>query len=923
MGKDPKWWNKTPIHPTIANYYGYFRQHILREVNYGKQLNAKYIVIHCGSKGGRKNQKREIPTNKFIERLSQLCNESPIEILVENSASKKCFGSTFNELLQYIENIPNISICYDTMHHYGAGNDINKIPTILSHDKVKCIHVNDIPLKVTYGSGEDEHESLTNGIIATYDKGFKFEQLKDIKKIKILEAPRKELWNEELKLINNIMTNIIKVHSVPTQINGRNVEAIVDSGAEWTLMSERALTRIDPTGKIPTTDPIPGFRLKSANAEMPIKKWILATVKIGPKGEYVKQHKIPVVSQGREVLIGLDILNNQFDIFLTTTEKFMRTKDGKRISLHERKDILLSEIICQHVSKDDVMYQVWKLGKDGENWLLTEIQNTGRLINNLKDEHNKLMAERQNIKGYRTSPFVALGGGKSQKQRIDKKLELINEDIIDLEKYDIMLQNILKKVQDQRIRDERIQSQDQIEIIKKFMEEQKGKADLKKAQMANEWQERVKISEQSQPNIQAYPAKQQMNDWYYGNFDGRNPRNQYEETLMQMQRSRSRRRSQSRSRPKSQSRRSRSRPVRRRSQSRSRSKRPPTPRPQYRYKSRSRSRSRSRQRSRPRRNVYAITRSQSRNMRQRIQQSAGIRIRPSGIPQITPTMRQITPRSSTTAGIGTPSIYSGPHTNSIRNSTPPSRTYTPASSFNSPRPSQRSRSGSLISSLSSSRQQTPISPQRSRNSSTRPSTQGSQGPQIVPMWKANAAMVINGDINGVRLQVIFSTIHKSDWMTVTTANRCGMNDQNIPDQYLENTYMDHRYTRITRNPINILIGNDPNRNNLFITTEDRVFIVRDDNFYHRSQSMRDPRNRLFILIGTDTIEHNGLIIRPSEGKILYPNPNYTPPTEKKYYTIRTMKYPDLADQRNREFNIGNIDVRNILASHQKLRKYRK
>ena len=67
MGKDPRWWNKIPIHPTIANYYGYFRQHILRKIDYGKQLNAKYIVIHCGSKGGRKNQKREIPTNRFIE----------------------------------------------------------------------------------------------------------------------------------------------------------------------------------------------------------------------------------------------------------------------------------------------------------------------------------------------------------------------------------------------------------------------------------------------------------------------------------------------------------------------------------------------------------------------------------------------------------------------------------------------------------------------------------------------------------------------------------------------------------------------------------------------------------------------------------------------------------------------------------------
>src|ERR1044072_8125558 len=44
MGKDPKWWNRTSIHPTIANYYGYFRQHILREIDYGKQLKAQYIV---------------------------------------------------------------------------------------------------------------------------------------------------------------------------------------------------------------------------------------------------------------------------------------------------------------------------------------------------------------------------------------------------------------------------------------------------------------------------------------------------------------------------------------------------------------------------------------------------------------------------------------------------------------------------------------------------------------------------------------------------------------------------------------------------------------------------------------------------------------------------------------------------------------
>ena len=329
-------------------------------------MNAQYIVIHCGSKGGRKNPRRTIPIEKFIERLRQLQKESSIPILIENSASKKCFGSTFNELLKYVKQIPKIAICYDTMHHYSAGNNIDEIPNILKHDDVKCIHVNDIPLKVTHGSGEDEHESLTNGIIATYDKGFKFEQLKDINKIKILETPRNELWNEELRLINNMTTEIVKVHSAPVSINGRKVEGIIDSGAEWTLMSEKALSRIDPQGKIPTTTPIPGFKLKSANAEMPIEKWILATVKIGKNGEYEKKHKIPIVNQGREVLIGLEILNNEFDIFLTPQNKFIRTKNGKKIPLEQRKDILLAEILCQHISRENIMFQIWKLGKDGE-----------------------------------------------------------------------------------------------------------------------------------------------------------------------------------------------------------------------------------------------------------------------------------------------------------------------------------------------------------------------------------------------------------------------------------------------------------------------------------------------------------------------------------------------------------------------------
>ena len=172
--------------------------------------------------------------------------------------------------------------------------------------------------------------------------------------------------------------------------------------------------------------------------------------------------------------------------------------------------------------------------------------------------------------------------------------------------------------------------------------------------------------------------------------------------------------------------------------------------------------------------------------------------------------------------------------------------------------------------------------------------------------------VINGVINGIKVQVIFSTIHKTDWMTQTTAKRCDFTGvvRLQQNHYLENTYFDHSYSQQTRNPVDIKIGEDPNNNDLYITTEDRVTIVDDNNFYNRSQSLQNPRNRLYVLIGLDTIEHNGLIIKLKELVILFLNPNFMPNPEKKYYKIKAMQYPDLSIQTNRDFHVSTIEKKN-------------
>ena len=129
--------------------------------------------------------------------------------------------------------------------------------------------------------------------------------------------------------------------------------------------------------------------------------------------------------------------------------------------------------------------------------------------------------------------------------------------------------------------------------------------------MANEWESRTKSQE-----TQQYPAQRMMKEWYEGNFDWKNPRNQYEQTLMEIRRPRSR------SKPRSGSK-SRSRP-RSRSRSRSRPRRSGTPIP------RRRSHSRSRSRSRPRRRIYAITRAQQKAIENA--QRRGTVIRSSQIP---------------------------------------------------------------------------------------------------------------------------------------------------------------------------------------------------------------------------------------------------------------------------------------------------
>jgi hypothetical protein len=307
----------------------------------------------------------------------------------------------------------------------------------------------------------------------------------------------------------------------------------------------------------------------------------------------------------------------------------------------------------------------------------------------------------------------------------------------------------------------------------------------------------------------------------------------------------------------------RSKGSRSRSRSRSRSK-------GSRSRSRSRSRERSRSRSRspikgifkPKRKeeypyrINVTTRMQAKQMRMQIPR--GTRITQSQIPQSQPQV--IITQSSPI----------------IRRSSSNSNRSTPINS--------QIRSNS-----------SPPLPQSNRTSRTSMSRQSSTGPQLVNMWKANSGLVINGEVNGFRLQIIFSNIHRSDWMTQATAQRCGIGIEQLQgNYYLEETYMDHRYNQRSRRRVTVRLGPDAQGRDVTIETEDVVPIVRNDNFYYSSQSLQDPRNRLSLLIGMDTIQHNNIRIRAEKLEVLIPNPHYQPSPEKQFYKLKALQYPDLS-----------------------------
>src|ERR1041384_8262434 len=107
-----------------------------------------------------------------------------------------------------------------------------------------------------------------------------------------------------------------------------------------------------------------------------------------------------------------------------------------------------------------------------------EIEATKIIKKRLEAASAKILAQRP--------PYVIgigeYGLGRSARQHYDKERKLIEDDIKDQERYLMMLYNIYEKLKAKRIQEDKAEAQNQIDIIKRFMEEQRQKTELKKAQ---------------------------------------------------------------------------------------------------------------------------------------------------------------------------------------------------------------------------------------------------------------------------------------------------------------------------------------------------------------------------------------------------------------------------------------------------------
>jgi deoxyribonuclease-4 len=141
----------------------------------GQELGAPFVVVHLGS---HKGSGEEAGAARFISGAHTALDGLPdwLYLLLENNVGAgNALGGTLKALGNLLRDAahPQIGVCIDTAHLWGAGYDLSRqagvdaavedVERYIGLRHVRVLHVNDSP--VPLGSHRDQHTHLGQGAI--------------------------------------------------------------------------------------------------------------------------------------------------------------------------------------------------------------------------------------------------------------------------------------------------------------------------------------------------------------------------------------------------------------------------------------------------------------------------------------------------------------------------------------------------------------------------------------------------------------------------------------------------------------------------------------------------------------------------------------------------------------------------------------
>ncbi len=191
------------------------RSAFLDEMQRCEQLGLKMLNFHPGS------HLKKIPLEECLNRIAESINialdrTQGVTAVIENTAGQGSnVGFSFQHIAYIIDKVEDksrVGVCLDTCHTYSAGYDIKtaegynntfgEFDNTIGAAYLKAIHLNDT--KKELASRVDRHDSIGKGLLgldffSRFMKDLRFDGMP-----LILETPDESLWQDEIRMLQNL-----------------------------------------------------------------------------------------------------------------------------------------------------------------------------------------------------------------------------------------------------------------------------------------------------------------------------------------------------------------------------------------------------------------------------------------------------------------------------------------------------------------------------------------------------------------------------------------------------------------------------------------------------------------------------------------------------------------------------------------------